>query len=183
AVDVLQLAVERLDAIGHLAHLRHLGGRVLALAPGLADRFGGAVAQRLEVFGLLDEAAAVGVAGEDLPDELRAALFRERALDLFRVVADQPEIEHARYCVSAGACSASTRAIDPTRSSASRSIIRTPIVLRPCERTPSACMRIILPFVVTTRMSSPSRICSMPTTGPLRPSVLMSMMPLPPRPW
>ena len=61
--------------------------------------------------------------------------------------------------------------------------MRTPIVLRPCEETSSAWMRMTLPLVVTSRMSSPSRTCSMPTTVPLRPAVLMSMIPFPARPW
>ena len=69
----------------------------------------------LEVLGLLDQPAALGVAGEDLLDEVGAALVGERALDRLGLLADQPEVEHGRAtAASAGAAvSASTRAIEP----------------------------------------------------------------------
>ena len=57
---------------------RHLGGGVLAAAPGLADGLRGAIALGLELLGLADEAAALGVEGDDLPDVLGAALVGER---------------------------------------------------------------------------------------------------------
>src|SRR5258705_3730600 len=96
-VDRLELGVEGLDALADLAHARLLGSGVLAAALGLADRLGGFVAQRLEIVALADEPAALGVEDEQLVDELGAALGRESAAYRFGLVADQPDVKHARY--------------------------------------------------------------------------------------
>src|SRR5262249_26311008 len=86
--------VLRLDAVAHLAHARLLGRGILAAAPGLADGLRGLVAQSLEVLDLLDDAAALGVAGEDLVEELSAALVGERGGDGVGLIADQLDVQH-----------------------------------------------------------------------------------------
>ena len=93
-VDRLQRGVERLDPVADLAHAHLLGGRVLTRLLRAADRLGGHVALGLEVLDLLEEPPALDVPGEDLRDELGAALVGERALHLVGPLADEPEIEH-----------------------------------------------------------------------------------------
>src|SRR5207249_3819771 len=113
----------------------------------------GTIVAGLQLFGVVDQAAALGVAGEDILHELGAAPVGKPARDRLGILTDQPEVQHGRYCASTGAeLSASTRATEPTWSSGSSSMMRTPQVLRPCEETSAAWKRIILPLVVTTRM-------------------------------
>ena len=64
----------------------------------------------------------------------------------------------------------------------SSAISRTPCVLRPITEISLAFMRMSMPPLVTSITSSASFTCTRPTTLPLRSVVLMSMMPLPPRP-
>src|SRR5262249_4210148 len=59
-VDRLDVTVQRLDAIADLAHARLLGRRVLPPALGLPDGLRGAIPQRLEILGLLEETTARG---------------------------------------------------------------------------------------------------------------------------
>src|SRR5712692_5215842 len=123
-VDVLHRLVERLDALTDLTHPRHVRRGVFAPLLGLTDRFRGAVAERLEVLGLLEETAPRGVVGDDVLDVLGAALAGQSALDRLGLLADQPEVQHSCYGASTGAAlSDSTRATEPTRSSGSRSMI------------------------------------------------------------
>ena len=93
-VDGLHLGVERLDAIAHLAHTRLLGAGILAGLARAPDGLGGRVALGLEVVRLLDEATPLDVLGEDLRDELGAALLGERPLHLVGPLPDQPQVEH-----------------------------------------------------------------------------------------
>ena len=181
ASSVLMLIRDRAHLLAHL-------GRVLAAGAWLArssseTRFRSALRSSTSA----NEPAALGVAGRASVacDRERApplsASARSTASGCSRISLRGPARGDPRGFRRGRRLSASTRAIEPTRSSASRSMMRTPIVLRPCDDTSSAWMRIILPLVVTTRMSSPSRTWSIPTTAPLRPAVLMSMMPLPGR--
>ena len=130
-VDRLELRVEEFDAVAHLTHPHRLSGRVLAASFRQADRLGGSVAEGLELLALLDETAAGGVKVEDALHQLGATPVGKPALNRFGLLADQPEVQHGRYCASTDACSASTRATEPARSSASSSMMRTPQVLRP----------------------------------------------------
>src|SRR5262249_59401958 len=90
-VDGLHLAVESLDAVADFAHTRLLGAGVLSRLACAANRLGCGVAPRLEIVGLFDETAPLDVLGEDLGNELRAALVRERTLNLVGPLADQPQ--------------------------------------------------------------------------------------------
>ena len=100
AVHALELGLERLDPLAHLAHARLLVGRVLAAALGLADRLGGLVAQRLELLALTHEPSALGVQGEQRPDQLGASAVHEGALDRLGILADQSHVQHVRSSLS-----------------------------------------------------------------------------------
>src|SRR3989441_1044746 len=181
SVDRADRGIELFDAIGARPHVvSDFGGNRPAGV--LAGQFlRGTIVRGLQLFGFVDQAASLGVAGEEVLHQLGAAPVGQPARDRLGILTDQPEVQHGRYCASTGAeLSASTRATEPTWSSGSSSMMRTPQVLRPCEETSAAWKRIILPLVVTTRMSSPSRTWRIVTTLPLRPPVLMSMIPLPP---
>ena len=66
-------------------------------------------------------------------------------------------------------------------SPSSRLMNRTPWVLRPMMLMSPEGIRWILPRAVIISNSSPSRMRTIPITGPLRSVVLMSRRPLPPR--
>src|SRR5207247_9500459 len=127
----------------------------------------------------VQQAPARGGAGEDIRHELGAAPVGKPARDRLGILTDQPEVQHGRYCASTGAeLSASTRATEPTWSSGSRSMMRTPQVLRPCDETSAARKRIIFPFGVTTSASSPSRPWRSATYAPLPPTASVFLPPL-----
>src|SRR5579875_97718 len=83
-------------------------------------------------------------------------------------------------CVSSSS-SRATWAIDAILSPSLRFMIRTPWVLRPTTRISRTWVRLTMPPVVMSMMSSGSRTDTTPTTLPLRSLVRMSRMPLPPR--
>ena len=103
-VDGLQPGIEGLDAVADLAHPRLFGAGVLTRLLRAADRLGGGVALGLEVLDLFQEPAALDVLGEDLRDELGAALLGERALDLVGSLANEPQIEHGTTGLRPGWC-------------------------------------------------------------------------------
>src|SRR5262249_12910740 len=73
------------------------------------------------------------------------------------------------------------RATDTRWSPSSSWISRTPCVLRPMVEISAVFRRMIIPFSVMSITCSSACRNLTPTTGPLRPVVLMSMIPLPPR--
>ena len=93
-VDALQLGVERLDPLADLAHARLLGARILAASLGAADGLGSNVALGLQIIRLFYQAAALGIAGDDVGDQFGAALLGERTLDVVGMLPDEPQIEH-----------------------------------------------------------------------------------------
>ena len=90
----LTSGVERLDAVGDLAHERHRGLRVLAAALGLADGLGGAVALGLELLGLGHQPPALRVHREHGRERHRGAARREGALHRRGIFSDQLDVEH-----------------------------------------------------------------------------------------
>ena len=94
SVDLLELGVECLHPLGQGAHLHADFFRDAAL--GFAHFLGDAITLGVEVFDQSDEAAAFGVALEDLADQAAAALVGERPLDRFGLIADQLEVQHGR---------------------------------------------------------------------------------------
>ena len=113
-VDGLELGVERLDTLAHLAHAGLLGAGVLTPALGLADRLGGFVAQGLEVFALADEPTALGVEGDHLGDELGTTLVREPTPHRLGLLADLPDVKHGATGLRPARCSP-TRPARPSR--------------------------------------------------------------------
>ena len=73
---------------------RLLGLGVLAASLGLADGLGGAIAQGLELVGLLDQPAALVSRATMSLTRSAPPLPSERALDPLGVLADLPDIEH-----------------------------------------------------------------------------------------
>src|SRR2546422_2360772 len=94
-LDLLQLGIESLDAIGKASRVLDLPRDVRALALTLGDLFGELVAERLQLLGFPYGAAPLRVEIDDLLHELGAALAGQSALDRLGLLADQPEVQHS----------------------------------------------------------------------------------------
>src|SRR5215475_13558200 len=93
-VGFLHLGVEPLDLIRSRAHLlAHLGGNGPAVL--LARLLRAAPVRGLELLALVDQLAALDVAGYELAHEFRAALLGDGARDFLGSLSDQPDVEHA----------------------------------------------------------------------------------------
>src|SRR5262249_49826880 len=103
-VDLLDVTCQRLDAIAVLAHARLLGRRVLPPALGLPDGLRGAIPQRLEILGLLEETTARGVGAEQFLDEdgRASAASGETLGNGVWLLADEPQVQHGRMLLRFG---------------------------------------------------------------------------------
>ena len=193
-VDCLELGVERLDALAHLAHPRHARLRHPRRGawPGRSPPRPGC-ARALRSSASCEEASALGVGRE------RSALTQLGAAAVARARARRPRAARgsvggrARRSYAARGARACRRLRRPRRAATAadacssrvevRSMMRTPMVLRPWSVTSVGVDADHLALGGDDAgRRRPRATCSMPTTVPLRPSVLMSMMPLPARP-
>ena len=98
-LDPLQPLSRSLQLVADAAHLGHQGGGVLALALGLADLLGQAVAARLQLLGTGLQRLALGferLEAADVEKRLRRLAGFEACDHAGQITAQQVDVEHGR---------------------------------------------------------------------------------------